>query len=171
VLPFGKSKESNLVLITDTTREIAALLIERGETVSVAESSSGGIISAQLLAVPGASRYYRGGSVVYTLPSRREFLDIPRDRVEGLKPLSEEIVAIFAESARLKLDATWGIAELGAAGPTGSRYGHNAGTTVVGIDGPVKMQRLVQTGDDDREQNMMAFSEAALALFLEALKQ
>jgi len=150
--------------------DIAALLSERNETVSVAESSSGGLISAHLLAVPGASKYYRGGSVVYTMSSRRAFLDIPSERVEGLKPLSEPMVAVFAEAARTKLDASWGIAELGAAGPTGSRYGHAAGTTVIGIDGPANLTMTVQTGSDDREENMWAFSHAALLLFLRALR-
>ncbi|MCB1694179.1 MAG: CinA family protein [Pseudomonadales bacterium] len=159
-----------MTLDSDVVRAIAAKLIERGETVSVAESSSGGLISASLLAVPGASGYYRGGSVVYTLPSRRAFLDIPRDRVEGLKPLSEEMVAVFAEAAREKLDATWGIAELGAAGPTGSRYGHDAGTSAIGIHGPHCLTAIIETGSSDREANMWAFTDAALALFLRALE-
>lgn len=158
-------------LLNELTNDIAQLLTARGETVSVAESSSGGTISAQLLAVAGASRYYRGGSVVYTLPSRRAFLDLASERVEGLQPLSEPMVAVFASAAREKLDATWGIAELGAAGPTGSRYGHAAGTSVICIDGPVSKTALVETGSDDRARNMEAFSHAALALFLEALRE
>lgn len=157
-------------LRTAVTEEIAELLLSRKETVSVAESSSGGLISAALLSVPGASGFYRGGSVVYTLPSRRAFLDLPRDKVEGLKPLSEEMVAVFADAARQKLDATWGIAELGAAGPTGSRYGHNAGTSAIGISGPTHNATIIETGRSDREANMWAFTDAALALFLQALK-
>jgi len=156
-------------LLTELTHEVAGILLERKETVSVAESSSGGIIAARLLSVPGASGYFRGGSVVYTLPSRRAFLDLPADRVKGLEPLSEPMVAIFAKAAREKLDATWGIAELGAAGPSGSRYGHDAGTSVIGISGPVSLTTTVQTGSDDREQNMWAFADAALKLLLEAL--
>ena len=157
-------------LLTDTTSQIAQLLFDKKHTVSVAESSSGGVISAQLLSVPGASRYYRGGSVVYTLPSRRAFLDIPAERVEGLKPLTEEMVQVFADAAKQKLDATWGVAELGAAGPTGSRYGHAAGTSVIGISGPVNLTSMVQTGKDDREQNMWTFAAAALELLLKALR-
>ena len=158
-------------LDTPTTREIASRLVERKQTVAVAESSSGGIISAQLLSVPGASAYYIGGSVVYTLPSRRAYLDIPRIAVTGLEPLSEEMVAVFAEAARRKLGASWGIAELGAAGPGGTRYGHAAGTSVIGIDGPLKMTTTITTGSSDREQNMLAFSAAALELFLQALRR
>lgn len=157
-------------LPTSTATAIARRLVDQGQTVSVAESSSGGIISASLLAVPGASAYFLGGSVVYTLPSRRAFLDIARDQVQHLAPLSEEMVAVFAQAARTKLDATWGIAELGAAGPAGSRYGHDAGTSVIGIDGPVKLTTTVRTHASDRPANMWAFTEAALQLFLEALE-
>lgn len=158
-------------LATPLVLEIGSLLTERQETVSVAESSSGGLIAARLLAVPGASKYFLGGSVVYTLPSRRAYLDVKREDVEGLAPLSAEMAAVFARGAREKLAATWGIAELGAAGPTGSRYGHDAGTTAIGIDGPRSHALVSQTGDTDRDQNMWAFSEAALAAFLDVLKR
>lgn len=158
-------------LTNDAMADIAPLLTARKETVSVAESSSGGLIAAELLAVPGASAYFRGASVVYTLPSRRAFLDIDGASVEGLEPLSEPMVAVFAAAAREKLDATWGIAELGAAGPSGSRYGHPAGTSVIGIDGPVQLTTTVSTGSDDREANMWAFAAAALQLFLQALRE
>jgi nicotinamide-nucleotide amidase len=167
----GSAGEPAVELFTDATSEVASLLVDRGHTVSVAESSSGGIISARLLSVPGASRYYRGGSVVYTLPSRRAFLDIPAERVEGLEPLTEPMVAVFAEAARQRLDATWGVAELGAAGPAGSRYGHDAGTSVIGVSGPVNLTTTVRTGSDDREQNMWAFADAALETLLKALRQ
>jgi nicotinamide-nucleotide amidase len=158
-----------MILNTPAARDIASRLIERKETVSVAESSTGGLIAATLLAVPGASAYFLGGSVVYTLPSRKAFLDIPRIAVTGMEPLSEAMVAVFAEAARRKLGATWGIAEMGAAGPTGTRYGHAAGTSVIGIDGPVRSTRVVKTGSGDREQNMYAFAAAAMELFLQAL--
>ena len=164
------SRGGTVQLKKEITTEIAKRLIDRGETVAVAESSSGGLISAALLAVPGASGYYRGGSVVYTLPSRREFLTIPRDRIEGLAPLSEEMVAVFAEAARIKLDADWGVAEIGAAGPSGSRYGHDAGTSVIGIDGPTNLTVTVATGSDDRAANMESFTEAALKLLLDAIR-
>lgn len=150
--------------------ELGQLLKARKESVSVAESTSGGLISAQLLAVEGASAYFLGGSVVYTLPSRRAFLDLP-DGTKDLQPLSEPMAAAFANAAREKLSATWGIAELGAAGPSGSRYGHPAGTSVIGISGPVNLTTTVSTGSDDRAENMDAFAVAALELMLAAVKQ
>ena len=74
-------------------------------------------------------------------------------------------MAEFAHAARLKLDATWGIAELGAAGPKGTPYGHAPGTSVIGISGPLNASVTVETFSENREENMVQFTEAALALF------
>ncbi len=144
-------------------------LVGSGETVAVAESSTGGLISASLLAVPGASAYYRGGSVIYTLEARRELLGITREDVLGLEPLTEAMVARFAQLARRQLDATWAIAELGVAGPTRARYGHPPGISVLAVDGPRPRTLAVDTGSDDREGNMWRFTRAALDLLLQAL--
>ena len=144
---------------------IATMLIASGHSVSVAESSTGGLIAANLLSVAGASSYFRGGSVIYTRESRQTFLDLDVIKLKGLKPLTEPMVAEFANAARLKLDATWGIAELGAAGPKGTPYGHAPGTCVIGISGPVNASITVETFLENREQNMVKFTEAALALF------
>jgi nicotinamide-nucleotide amidase len=150
---------------------IAAKLIATQQSVSVAESSTGGLIAANLLSVPGASSYFRGGSVIYTRESRYAFLDLDVIKLKGLKPLTEPMVAEFARAARLKLDATWGIAELGAAGPTGTPYGHAAGTSVIGISGPINASITVETFSENREENMVQFTEAALELFNTTLVQ
>jgi len=158
-------------LLTGQVKRIGELLKSRGETIAVAESSTGGLISASLLALPGASAYFQGGSVVYTLASRRELLRITAADVEGLHPLSEPMVRQFARHARLQLGTTWGLAELGAAGPTGTRYGHAAGTSVLAVDGPVTMSITVQTGSDDREANMWQFTARALTLLESVLRE
>jgi nicotinamide-nucleotide amidase len=150
-------------------RVAADNLVAAGATVAVAESSTGGLISAALLAVPGASAYYRGGSVIYTLEARRELLGIRRADVEGLEPLTEAMTARFAARARHQLAATWAVAELGVAGPTPARYGHAPGISVLAVDGPRPMTRVIQTGSDDREANMWRFTAAALELLVEAL--
>ncbi len=144
---------------------IASKLVASGQSVSIAESSTGGLIAANLLSVAGASSYFRGGSVIYTRESRHAFLDLDAIKLKGLKPLTEPMVAEFAHAARLKLDATWGIAELGAAGPTGTPYGHAPGTSVIGISGPVNAAITVETFSENREENMTRFTEAALILF------
>ena len=156
------------MFVVSATR-IGALLKDRGDSVSVAESSTGGLIAANLLSVPGASGYFRGGSVVYTLASRRAFLDLDREKLKSLKPLTEEMVQEFAHAARLKLDTTWGIAELGATGPAGTPYGHGPGVSVIGISGPVNRAIKIETGSDNREENMHAFTNRALDLFEELL--
>lgn len=152
-------------MFSDTCQAIADTLIANGQTVTVAESSTGGLIAANLLSVAGASQYFRGGSVIYTRESRHAFLDLDLDKLKGLKPLTEPMVAEFALAARTKLNATWGIAELGAAGPGGTPYGHAPGTSVIGISGPVNATMTVRTGVDKRDKNMMRFTEAALSLF------
>jgi PncC family amidohydrolase len=156
-------------MFEDITNEIGRLLVERQQNVSVAESSTGGLISANLLSVAGASKFFMGGSVVYTLASRRAYLDLDREKLKELKPLTEEMVTEFAKSAREKLDTTWGIAELGAAGPTGTPYGHGAGISVIGIAGPKTASRTIETGSSNRIENMQAFTKAGLELFLEVL--
>ena len=156
-------------LRTHQVARVGELLKARGETVAVAESSTGGLLAASLLSVAGASAYLLGGSVVYTLKSRRELLKISATDVEGLSPLSEPIVERFAARAREQLDATWGIAELGAAGPAGARYGHPAGTCVLAVVGPVTLTTTVQTSSDDREANMWAFTSTAITLLEQAL--
>ena len=153
----------------DSSASIGARLLELKQTVSVAESSTGGLVAANLLCVAGASAYFIGGSVVYSLRSRREFLDFDRARVKHLQPLSEEMVLEFARASRVKLDTTWGVAELGAAGPAQTPYGHAPGTSVLGVSGPVELTIKIETDSADREANMLAFSEAALKLFGKAL--
>ncbi len=150
---------------------IAALLKSRRETVAVAESSAGGLIAASLLAVPGASAYFLGGAVIYTRESRKIFLKLPMERLKGLKPLTEEMTRIFAQTIRDDLGATWGIAELGVAGPGGTPYSNEVGISVIAVAGPVVSSEIVRTGIDNREKNMHQFTERALLLLEKTVKQ
>ena len=149
----------------------AAILKQRDETVAVAESSSGGLISAALLAVPGASAYFIGGSVVYTLKARRELLKLSDESLKGVRGLTEQLALIFARAARERLSVTWAIAEIGAAGPTGSRYGDPAGTSCIAVAGPVERALKLQTGIGDRVENMRRFAGAALELLASCLSE
>ncbi len=154
--------------LTEMAEQVAKQLRQRQESIVVAETSTGGLISSALLAVPGASAYYKGGSVLYTYESRKILLGITRHDVEGLEPMSEGMVMVFAEKARAQFDATWAIAELGIAGPTGVVYGE-AGSSVVGVSGPSPIAGLIETGSQDREANMWRFTEHALQLLLHSL--
>ncbi len=148
----------------------ATLLKARGETVAVAESSAGGLVCAALLAVPGASAYFRGGAVVYTHDARRALLGIPDAALDGVPPNSESLAALLAEGARNRLGATWGLGETGAAGPAGNRYGHAAGHACFAVAGPAIARSVtVQTGGEDRTGNMRLFAAELLRLLVGAL--
>ena len=152
---------------------IAALLKARGETISVAESSTAGMVSAALLAVPGASAYFMGGAVVYTRTSRTELLRVTEEEMAALKdvtPSTEPYALLFARKIKERLGTTWAIGETGTAGPTGSRYGHAAGHSCVAVIGPNgERAATIETRSGDRMNNMRTFSLAALELLEQAL--
>lgn len=152
--------------------ELAAVVGEQlkssGQKVAVAESSSGGLISAALLAVPGASAYYLGGAVVYTGKARMSLLEIPREAVAGMRSASEPYALLLARTVRERFGADWGLSETGAAGPTGNGYGDPAGHTCIAVSGPLELVITLQTGSDDRAANMDAFAAAALDLLRRA---
>jgi nicotinamide-nucleotide amidase len=149
---------------------LGALLKDRKQTVAVAESSAGGLISAALLAVPGASAYFLGGSVIYTQPARRALLRIGDDAVKGIRSSTEAYAQLKAKTVRELLGATWGLAETGASGPTGNRYGDAAGHACIAVAGPVERVMTLETGVVDRESNMWAFTRAALKLLEDAVR-
>ena len=149
---------------------LAKLLKERKETIAVAESSAGGLISAALLSVPGASAYFLGGGVIYTQAARRGLLQVPDDSVKGIRSSSEPYATLKARTIRELLGATWGLAETGATGPTGNRYGDAAGHACIAVAGPVERVITLETGHGDRETNMWAFAKRALELLETALK-
>lgn len=148
----------------------AALLKARGETIAVAESSAGGLISAALLAVPGASAYFLGGGVIYTAQARKALLDMGPAALTGMRPSTQAYALLLARRVRERHQADWGIGETGAAGRAGNRYGDEAGHACIGIAGPVDLAVTLETGSDDRAANMRAFAARALELLLEALQ-
>jgi nicotinamide-nucleotide amidase len=140
------------------------LLKDRGQTVAVAESSSGGLIAAALLAVPGASAYFKGGGVVYTTASKQILVGLSPEAMAEARPATEPHALHLAQASRDCLEADWGIGETGAAGPTGNRYGDLPGHCCLGIAGPASRSVTVETGSTDRLENMIAFARAALEL-------
>jgi len=149
--------------------EIGDLLKARGEKIAIAESSSGGLISAALLSVPGASAYYLGGAVVYTPQARVLLTDIPRVALEGMRSASEPYAQLLARNQVERYGATWGLSETGAAGPTGNGYGDAAGHTCVAVAGPIEAVLTIETGESDRGANMRAFAAGALELLRRAI--
>jgi PncC family amidohydrolase len=152
--------------------KIGERLKERGETIAIAESSTGGLISAALLSVAGASAYFRGGSVIYTAYARSGFLDIPNPLPAPIERASTEPYALLlADTVKARLDAAWGLGETGASGPTGNRYGDKAGHTCIAVTGPNFSKAVtLETNSADRIENMRRFGLRALELLAEALK-
>jgi nicotinamide-nucleotide amidase len=156
--------------LTPLATSVAELLKAAGQTLAVAESSAGGLISATLVSIPGASAYYIGGGVVYTSTARRALLGIGDEAMTGMRASTEPYALLKARTLREQLGATWGLAETGASGPTGNRYGDAAGHACIAVSGPVERTITVETGKADREANMWTFAKAALDLLEACLK-
>jgi len=157
--------------LTPLASSLATLLKERNQTIAIAESSAGGLISAALLAVPGASAYFLGGAVVYTQAARRALLRVPDESLAGIRSSTEAYAVLKARTVRELLGATWGLAETGASGPTGNRYGDAPGHACIAVAGPVERVITVETRSPDREANMWKFTQAALELLQTSLQR
>ena len=155
--------------LTALAEHAARRLRERHETIAVAESSGGGLISASLLSIPGASAYYVGGTVTYTRVASEALLAGAVAIPPGLRGETEEYALHLAHAAAARLQTTWAIGETGAAGPSGSRYGDPAGHVWVAVTGAADSTRHLLTGSEDRSANMVAFAAAALGLLAESL--
>src|SRR5262245_51490292 len=149
--------------------KIAASLIARKQTIAVAESSTGGLVAAALLAVPGASAYFLGGAVVYTKSSRAALLGIGDAEMKGLRPATEDYSLLIARLIRDRHGASWGFGETGATGPSGNRYGDPAGHTCMAVVGPTERAITLRTGSADRLANMNAFTKRSLELLAEVI--
>ena len=150
---------------------VGALLKETQQTIAVTESSCGGLISASLVAVPGASAYYRGGAVVYTRVAQQGLLRVPDEAMANIRASSEPYALLNARTVRESLGTTWALSETGASGPTGNRYGDSAGHACIVVSGPVERAITLETGNADREANMWVFAKAALDLLEQCVKE
>src|SRR5918992_931140 len=156
--------------LSSMAASVGALLKQRQQTIAVSESACGGLISASLVAVPGASAYYLGGTVVYTRTAQKGLLQVPDQAMTGMRASSEPYALLNARTVRESLGTTWGLSETGASGPTGNRYGDAAGHACIAVAGPVERAITVETGKADREANMWTFTKAALDLLEACLK-
>lgn len=150
--------------LTGLGAAVGALLMERGHTLAVAESSAGGVINAAMVAVPGASACYVGGCVIYTAAGREALLGIAAQDMAGMRSASEPFAQLLARRVREKLGTTWGLSETGASGPRGNRYGDPAGHACIAVSGPLEAVITVETGSAAREENMWLFARRALEL-------
>jgi nicotinamide-nucleotide amidase len=157
--------------LTSMAASVAALLKARQHTVAVAESSAGGLISAALVSVPGASAYYLGGGVIYTGASRRALLQVADEAMTGMRASTEAYALLKARTVRQQLGTTWGLSETGASGPTGNRYGDAAGHACIAVAGPIERTITLETGKGDREANMWTFAKAAMDLLEACIRE
>jgi nicotinamide-nucleotide amidase len=152
--------------------KIAGLLKARHQTIAVAESSTGGLIAAALLSLPGASAYFVGGAVIYTRAARAGLLGISEDEMAGLRASTEAYALLCAKTMRQRCGTTWALGETGATGPTGNRYGDAAGHSCIAVVGPsIERAITLETGSADRQGNMLAFAQRALELFLQVAEK
>jgi nicotinamide-nucleotide amidase len=149
---------------------IGATLRERGQTVAVAESAAGGLVSAALLAIPGASAFFLGGAVIYSRKAGKSLLGLTATDLAGMRAETEPYAVLVAGRMRESLQASWGIGESGAAGPSGSRYGDAPGHVCVAVVREVAVSRTIETRNTDRPQNMDIFARQLLRLFDEVLQ-
>ena len=157
--------------LSSMAASVGALLKEYGHTIAVAESSAGGLISASLVAIPGASAYYLGGAVIYTHTARQGLLGVPDDAMAGIRASSEPYAVLKARTVREALGTTWGLSETGASGPTGNRYGDVSGHACIAVAGPVERVITLETGEADREANMWTLAKAALDLLEACIRE
>jgi nicotinamide-nucleotide amidase len=157
------------LLNTLIAERIAEKLIDRRQTLAVSESSTGGLISAALLSVPGASGFFLGSCVIYTRASWETLLGITPTMMTGIRSATEEMASLLALTVRARLGADWALAETGATGPSRNSYGDSPGHCCLAIAGPHALSRVIATGSADRKSNMHSFTSAALTLLEEAL--
>ena len=157
--------------LTSLGNAVGALLKQHKQTLAVAESSAGGLINAALVAVPGASAYYLGGAIVYTLKGRSALLGLTAQDLANIRSASEPFAQLLARRVRENLGATWGLSETGASGPSGNRYGDAPGHACIAVSGPVEAVITLETRSADREANMWTFARTALELLESCLRK
>ena len=160
---------TTLPSLAEIAQRVGAALKERKQTVAVVESSAGGLVSAALLAVPGASSYFLGGAVVYSRRAGKALLGLTPDDVAGMRAETEPYALMVAGKVRDMHRASWGISESGAAGPSGSPYGDAPGHVCIAVVGAASVSKTIATGNDDRAANMDLFARHLLVLFEETL--
>lgn len=165
-------------------KQLAASLTRAGESVAIAETSAGGLIAAELLAQSGASKFFRGGVVVYSKHSKQAVLGLDPD---SSQPTSTEPHALeLAAAVREKLGSDWGVGETGVAGPSANSRGIAPGVCAIGVVGPdgVSVSTTLWPSDDlsaadaygqpaavPRDQAMRNFADAGVGLLCAAVAQ
>lgn len=123
-----------------TVAVLLEMLAARGQTLAVAESLTGGLLAATLVEVPGASRVFRGGLIVYATDLKSSLAGVPEQLLAEHGPVHPAVASALANGARVRCESTWGLATTGVAGPD-SQHGIAPGTAYVAIAGPTAAVR------------------------------
>ena len=149
--------------------DVGRLLVERGETLAIAESLTGGLVASRVTDVPGSSRYFLEGVVAYANESKMERLGVREETLIEHGAVSEEVACEMAEGVRSVLDATWGVSTTGIAGPTGDTEDKPLGLVYVAVAGPRRISVRRNMFPGDRLAVKTASAEAALSLLADML--
>jgi len=159
--------------IREILQQVTTLLKERNETISIAETAAGGLISSSILSTPGASGIYKGGLTLYTLPSRIAYAGWTQQTIEGYKGPTTDIVSGLAKHVRKDLESTYTLSESGTAGPTGGQTpNRKPGYVALAVDcdrGTFTKELNTELGTD-RVANMIRFAVEAFTLLKEVIE-
>ena len=150
--------------------ELGRLLSERNETIAVAETTSGGLICARIVSVPGSSAYFDRGVVAYSKVSKIESLGVEACELDRFGAVSPETAGLLATAVRDLAKTTYGLAETGIAGPIQGRSPKPIGTVYVGLVGPKGTEQLALQFDGLREDIQAGIADEAIAFAVRCLK-
>jgi len=149
---------------TRLEEEVGKLLRERGLTIAIAESSTGGLISHLITNVPGSSSYFKGTVVAYDNEVKIKILGVKRETLEKHKSVSYQTVEEMAQGVREALDADIGLSETGVAGPASGSSGKRAGLFYIGLSSRHGNRVQEHIFHGERLENKKSAAEAALAM-------
>ncbi len=146
------------------------ILIERGESLAVAESCTGGAIASKFTAQAGASAYFMCGVVSYSNHSKCNVLGVPASDIEQYGAVSEQVAMAMAQGAKVVSGANFAISTTGIAGPTGGSKEKPVGTVWIGVATPDKCYAVLKNCGTDRSQIISRATAYAIAMLYEELK-
>ena len=152
------------------SREVSQLLWEMEKTVSTAESCTGGRIAEAIIAVPGASKYFKGGVISYVDEVKEALLGVSREVLEEKTAVCEEVAIAMVCGACKRLNTDFAIAATGFAGPTGGTKDIPVGTIWLACGTPEKQVTLKVEEDHGRDINLAISTNKAMQVFLDFLK-
>jgi len=152
------------------SREIQQLVYEAGKTLGTAESCTGGRIAESIIAVPGASEYFKGGIISYTDEIKEKVLGVDHDTLVEKNAVSEEVACMMVRGAIRALNVDFAIAATGYAGPGGGTKEIPVGTIWLACGTADEIVTFKQMEDDGRDVNLAKATTKALQMFLDYLK-